>query len=86
MKWQKIRQLHPQKWVLVEAIEAQTISDQVVVDELTIIGVFDKWESAWTGYKRLHHQDKWREYYCVSTERENLDIGVMDTFGRLSSE
>lgn len=84
MNWEQIRQQHPNKWVVVEAIDAQSINNQRVINDLVVIGVYDRWERAWEAYKQVHHADKWREYYCLSTERKNLDIGLMDTFGRIA--
>ena len=51
--------------------------DQVIAD----FGA--DWKPAWERYKALHHADPQREYYMLHTDREVLDIGVIDSFGRV---
>jgi hypothetical protein len=46
----------------------------------------DDWKPAWELYKKLHHEDKWRDYYFLHTDREQLNIGVMDEFFRVVTE
>jgi hypothetical protein len=86
MDWQQIREQHPNKWVVVEALNAFTRGAERVIDELVLVGVFDHWKSAWQEYTALHHADKWREYYVLHTDRVELNIGVIDSFGRVVSE
>jgi hypothetical protein len=89
MDWQTIRKLYPHRWLVVEAINAYTDEKRGkrVIDHLEVIETFaDDWKEAWECYKRLHHADKWREYYFLHTNREELDIGVMDEFGRMLDE
>jgi hypothetical protein len=84
MTWDEIRNLHPQAWVVVEAIDAFTQNGQRIISQLEFVAAFgSNWTLAWENYKNLHHIDKNREYYVVHTEREKLDIGVIDWFGRI---
>ena len=85
MNWQQIREHYPQRWIIVEALNAVTRGSQRVIDELTLIGVFDDWESPWQAYTSLHDADKWREYYVLPTDRVELNVGVIDAFGRVVS-
>jgi hypothetical protein len=83
MDWQTIRTKYPHNWVVVEAINAYTDGAKRVIPQLSFISAFgDDWSAAWEHYKNLHHVDKYREYYVLHTDREQLDIGVMDSFGR----
>jgi hypothetical protein len=83
MNWQRIRELHPHSWVLIEALDGRTEGGERIITQMSIHGVHgDDWESAWEQYKALHHEDKWREYYPIHTDREEMDIGVIDAFGR----
>jgi hypothetical protein len=83
MNWQQIREQYPNRWVVVEALNAVTQGAQRVINELALDGVFDDWESAWREYTSLHNADKWREYYMLHTDRAELNIGVIDSFGRV---
>ncbi len=84
MTWQEIRLQYPQRWVLVEALEAFTQEGHRVFSVFQLIGEYGtNWNAAWEHYKKLHHADKYREYYVLHTEHETLDIGVIDAFGHI---
>ena len=83
MNWQEIRQKYPHRWVVVEAFGAYTENGQRVIPHLELIADFaDDWKPAWERYEALHDADKWREYYVLHTDREELNIGVLDAFRR----
>jgi len=85
MTWQELRTLYPEQWVLVEAIEAATQNGQRIIANLHLIGDFDNWHKAWEQYKVLHRIDRQREYYVLHTSKQTLDIGIIDSFGRIVS-
>ncbi len=86
MTWQELRILYPDRWVLVEALEATSREGHRIISLLQLVGDFDNdWPQAWEQYKALHHTDKQRECYVVHTSKETLDIGVIDAFGRILS-
>jgi hypothetical protein len=83
MNWQDIRTRYPHSWLVVEAFGAYTESGQRVIPHLELIAAFGgNWQAAWDRYKALHHADKQREYDMVRSDRETLDIGVLDSFRR----
>lgn len=83
MTWEKIRNEFPHRWLVVEAIDAYTEGGKRIIPELQLVEVFnDDWHDAWECYKRVHAADIWREYYYLHTDREVLDIGVLDGFWR----
>jgi len=83
MTWQQIREKYPGRWVVVEALGAYTQNGKRVIPNLQLVASFGSdWHEAWDAYKALHHADKWREYYYLHTDREALNIGVMDAFFR----
>ena len=85
MTWEEIREQYPHRWLVVEAIYAYTDGSRRVIDNLNVMAVFGEDDSkpAWEEYKRLHHEDREREYYPLHTDREALNIGVIDAFGRI---
>ncbi len=84
MTWDEIRQQYAHSWVLIEALNAFTEAGQRIIPDLKIIQVFGmNWNDAWAHYKQVHDADRNREYYVVHTDRERLDIGVIDVFGRI---
>jgi len=81
MTWQEIRKLYPHRWLVVEAIDSYTEGDQRVVNALDIAEVFaEDWRPAWERYVQLHEADPRREYYVLHTDREALNIGVLNVF------
>ncbi len=83
MSWDEIRTHNPDRWVLVEALEAHTDGAHRIIPTLTVIGEYADYYGGWDEFKRLHSEDKWREYYVLHTSRTQLDIGVMDVFRRM---
>ena len=84
MNWQELRQNYPSNWLVVEAIDAFTENNQRIIPNLRFIAAFGSdWQAAWDHYKSLHRADKDREYYVLHTDRESLDIGVLDSFWRV---
>jgi hypothetical protein len=84
MDWQAIRTMYPSRWLVVEAIDAYTEGGKRIIPNLEVVGVFeDDWHPAWEFYEKVHHEDRWREYYMLHTDREKLNIGVMDMFRRV---
>lgn len=86
MTWEQIREQYPHRWVVIEALDAHTDGDRRVIDRLILVADFsDDWKPAWERYKSLHHASPEREFYMLHTDREQLDIGVIDNFGRIVS-
>jgi hypothetical protein len=83
MNWEKIRELHPGNWVVVLALDGRTEKGQRIITRFALMDVCgDDWKPAWERYKELHREDKWKEYYVLHTDREELDITVQDGFRR----
>jgi hypothetical protein len=85
MTWDEIRQLVPHEWVLVEALDAYTDDEhgKRVISNLALIKTCGSdWHDAWNQYKQIHNTDIEREYYMLHTNRQALNIGVLDAFWR----
>ncbi len=84
MDWQKIRETYPDRWVLVEAIDAYTEQGMRMVPSLVLIDAFaDDWYVAWDAYVGWHTHYPDREFYVINTENERIEITVMDAFLRM---
>lgn len=81
MKWQEVREKYPNKWLLVEALNAETVAGKRIVDELAVINQFEDGQTAWQAYTNLHSQDPQREMLVLHTQRAELDITVKQWAG-----
>ena len=81
MHWQTIRNQYPQRWLLVEALEAHTEANQRLLDQLAVIDAFEDSRTALQCYRQMHRQAPQRELYVLHTSREEPDIGEMHWFG-----
>ncbi|MBS3752725.1 MAG: hypothetical protein KGY46_04975 [Anaerolineales bacterium] len=75
MDWQNIRENYPDQWLIVEALEAHTTTDnQRKLDSLAVIDTCSNGDQAMKIYRQLHQEFPQREFYFVHTSREDLDI------------
>lgn len=83
MTWDDVRRLYPNRWVVVEAEEAHIENDRRVITQLNVAAVCSDPEETMRRFSELSRLDRLREYYPLHTDREELDIHVQSTFGRL---
>ena len=74
MNWNQSRVQYPHQWLLIEAIRAHTETDQRILDDLAVIGVYPDSVAAMRGYVRLHQDAPERELYVAHTDRTELHI------------
>ncbi len=75
MKWDEIKEMFPNQWLVIEALDAHTTADSVRrVEEVSIVGEFSDGETAMAEYRRFHKKNPLREFYFVHTSRDDLDI------------
>ena len=74
MKWPDVRSAYPEQWLVIEALEAHSAEQQRVLDRIAIIEACANGQAAFKSYQRLHKEYPQREFYYVSTDREELDI------------
>lgn len=81
MNWQEIREQYPHRRLVVEAIGAYTEGAKRVIPRLEVLGEFgDNRDAARDFYRQTHHHHKMRELYVLHTDREELNIRVMNAF------
>lgn len=83
MKWCKAREIHPDKWLLFEAIEAYSEDGERIIEELSVIDVFDEGRDALNKYSQRHKKDKQREMYVYHTNNKKLTIEERSWIGVL---
>ncbi len=74
MRWTDIREQYPDKWLIIEALEAHTEDDRRKLDQVAVVEVCSDGAAAFHRYRELHRQYPPREFYFVHTAREELDI------------
>jgi hypothetical protein len=79
--WDEIRQIYPNRWVLIEAIHAETVNYIREIQSMTVINTFDDFQGAWMAYLAYHRAQPKREFYVLHTKREQLNIEVIRSIG-----
>ncbi|HSB72157.1 MAG TPA: hypothetical protein VLT62_22745 [Candidatus Methylomirabilis sp.] len=75
MLWPEVRNAYPSQWLVVEALEAQTMAgNRRRLGRLAVIESCPDGNTAFQRYRHLHQEYPAREFYFVHTSREELDI------------
>ncbi|GIP15494.1 hypothetical protein J40TS1_11360 [Paenibacillus montaniterrae] len=74
MKWEEITQLHPSRFVLVEAIKASSSNRIRQLEDIAVIQEYETPQEAWDGYKSLHKLHPTRELYVFHTSRKDVEL------------
>jgi hypothetical protein len=81
LKWDDVRNQHPQRWVLVDALRAHRERKRRLLDELDVVGVFVDSPSALKSYSTLHHATPNRELYVFHSSHKDLSIEERQRLG-----
>ncbi|MEC0237820.1 hypothetical protein P4H71_26235 [Paenibacillus kribbensis] len=74
MKWEDIAELHPSRFVLVEAIKASSNNRVRNLEDMAVIQDYDDPQEAWSGYKQFHKLYPSRELYVFHTSRTDVEV------------
>ncbi|WCF10619.1 hypothetical protein NDS46_12570 [Paenibacillus thiaminolyticus] len=74
MKWVNIRDVYPERWVLVEALAAHSNNHKRTIEEMSVICEYDNPKHAWASYKKLHLSEPTRELYVFYTGNECIEV------------
>lgn len=74
MRWPDVRDAYPNRWLVIEALEAHSNEGQRVLDRIAVIEIFTDGTAALRFYNQLHREYPQREFYFVHTSRETLEI------------
>ncbi|TMV50676.1 hypothetical protein FE783_08255 [Paenibacillus mesophilus] len=74
MKWSTVRDHYPDKWVLVEAIDATSVNNHRIINEMSVMSDFPDSRQAWSEYKKFHLAEPDREFYIFFTGNETIEV------------
>jgi len=75
MLWSEIRKGYHNQWLIIEALEAHTDSNNLRhFDQLAVVEKCEDGSMAMKRYRELHRKYPQREFYFVHTDRPELDI------------
>jgi hypothetical protein len=74
MIWSEVRQAYPDRWLIIEALEARTVNEQRLIDKIAVIETCHDNTEVMNAYERWHAAYPMREFYFAHTAREELDI------------
>ncbi len=75
MEWNEIKKKYPNQWIVIEAIDAHSTSDNYRhIEDAIVIDKFKDGEAAMSFYRNLHKSDPLKEYYFLHTSRKDLNI------------
>lgn len=74
MNWPIIREKYPDRWVLVEAIKANSKNRKRHIDEMAVLFDYSETKDAWNAYKKHHLAEPDREFYIFHTSNESLEV------------
>ncbi|GIQ63982.1 hypothetical protein PACILC2_25500 [Paenibacillus cisolokensis] len=74
MKWEEIAKQHPSRFVLVEAIKANSDNRVRRLEDMAVIQDYDNPQEAWSGYKHFHKLYPTRELYVFHTSRTDVEV------------
>ena len=82
MLWPEIRNVYPNQWLVVEALQAHTTPEQKRhLDQIAVVDICPDGSAAMRRYRDMHQQYPTREFYFVHTGRAELDIRVRKWLG-----
>ncbi|HEY3356621.1 MAG TPA: hypothetical protein VGQ83_25445 [Polyangia bacterium] len=74
MRWPDVRVLHPEQWLVIEAVEAHSDAQHRVLDRIVVVEVCADGAHALRRYRDLRQEHPDRELYFVHTRSPELDI------------
>ncbi|WP_024630352.1 MULTISPECIES: hypothetical protein [unclassified Paenibacillus] len=71
---ESIREIYPNRWVLVEALATQSTNHIRTIEEMSVVSDYDDPKRAWASYKKLHLSEPTRELYVFYTGNEFIEV------------
>ena len=74
MKWREVRKVHPDQWLVIEALEAHSDGGHRVLDQIAVVELCADGATAHRRYRELHRARQDRELYFAHTQNAELQI------------
>ena len=74
MLWPDVCATHPDRWLLIEALQAHTENHRRIIDEIAVVEVCPDGAAALRRYRELRRDHPGRELYYVHTRNAELEI------------
>ena len=74
MRWSEVRAAHPDRWLVIEALEAHTIENRRVFDRIAVVDVCPDGRATMQRYRELRRERPERELCFAHTGTIELDI------------
>ena len=74
MIWSEVRQAYPNRWLIIEAVEAHTAAERRILDKIAVMEACGDNAEVMQAYERWHQAYPQREFHFAHTGREELDI------------
>ena len=74
MIWSEVRHAYPNRWLIIEAVEAHTADERRILDKIAVLEACNDNAEVMLAYERWHQAYPQREFYFAHTGREELDI------------
>ena len=74
MIWSEVRQAYPNRWLIIEAVEAYTLDERRILDKIAVMETCRDNTEVMQAYERWHQAYPQREFYFAHTGREELNI------------
>jgi hypothetical protein len=81
MRWSDVRSTHPDRWLVVEALDAHSENDHRVFDRIEVVEVSADSPAAMKRYSELRRQHPHREFCFVHTSLGELKFEERLWFG-----
>lgn len=77
MRWDDLKKIAPQQWVIIEATDAHTEGENRIIEDIQLVELFGEDNiGASRFYAQLHKAHPEKEYYVVHTSRPELNVKV----------
>ena len=74
MRWQEVRDAHPDQWLVIEALEAHSENEHRILDRVSVIDVCSDGRATMKRYGELQRAHPQREFCFVHTSMVELSI------------
>lgn len=74
MRWSEVRAAHPDQWLVIEALEARTVDQRRIFDQIAVVDVCPDGPTTMKRYRELHREHPEQEFCFVHTGMVELEI------------